>query len=314
MSDLIQDVYGLNVSPKNFEEQMQAILKLGKVYSTNDIPFLAKNNLNHTAFIVTFDDGYVDNYTQAIPILEKYAIPATFFITTQYINSLNEFWWDDLERILLNQSKLPQKLNLVLNENTYFYDLKDDCEYDFNKNPNWQVGKEFLPSKRHHILLDLIPLFRQLNHQNRQIILNQLYDWSDVPKIGRTENRKMSEQELVKISKSDLFMLGAHTKTHPVLSQLSLNEQRQEIEDSKKELEKIINTPVSQFAYPHGSSNLDYKTATVQLVKDALFQYAFSVSPQPITDFNNFFETPRFTVPNCKGNEFIRILKNSMLV
>ena len=58
--------------------------------------------------VVTFDDGYADNFHNAKPLLERYEIPATVFVTTGYLQDQREFWWDELERILLQPGTLPR--------------------------------------------------------------------------------------------------------------------------------------------------------------------------------------------------------------
>lgn len=82
VADLQYDPHQLAVTPDHFEEQMELLEE--KEYDVK----------------VTFDDGYEDNYTNALPILEKHGVNATFFITTSKIDSPTEFWWDDLDRIL----------------------------------------------------------------------------------------------------------------------------------------------------------------------------------------------------------------------
>jgi peptidoglycan/xylan/chitin deacetylase (PgdA/CDA1 family) len=65
--------------------------------------------------VVTFDDGYIDNYTFAYPILEELQIPATIFVTSGYIEKEREYWWDELERILFEPVELPETLKVSIN-------------------------------------------------------------------------------------------------------------------------------------------------------------------------------------------------------
>src|SRR5438876_506278 len=52
------------------------------------------------ATLVTFDDGYLDNFTQAAPILKRYRVPAIYFISTAALNQRELFWWDELAWII----------------------------------------------------------------------------------------------------------------------------------------------------------------------------------------------------------------------
>jgi len=72
---------------------------------------------------LSFDDGYADNLHTALPLLEKYELPATFFLTTGYMNQKREFWWDELERIVLHPASLPKQLTLEIGLQTYRWEL-----------------------------------------------------------------------------------------------------------------------------------------------------------------------------------------------
>src|SRR5262249_55203115 len=65
---------------------------------------------------ITFDDGYIDNLTQASPILCELALPATFFVTTDRLEAHYEYWWDALERLLAPGPDLPPALELTVTE------------------------------------------------------------------------------------------------------------------------------------------------------------------------------------------------------
>lgn len=87
----VNDYWQLCVSPENFEQQLQVILKYRERVS------------------ITFDDGYIDNYTTAKPLLEKYKLPATFFIATGGIDSGKEFWWDELQQLTPSKDQYLEK-------------------------------------------------------------------------------------------------------------------------------------------------------------------------------------------------------------
>lgn len=91
------DHWQLCVSPRHFEEQLQ-VLKRYKVIGLHELVSSVPRN----GVAISFDDGYIDNYTTAKPLLEKYSLPATFFITNNNIGKQAEFWWDELENIFSN--------------------------------------------------------------------------------------------------------------------------------------------------------------------------------------------------------------------
>lgn len=98
VNNLEHDKNLLAVTPDNFYEQM--------MYIKNNFPIVRFEedwkDVSDKAVCVTFDDGYMDNFTNALPILQQMGIPATIFLTTGNIDTCEEFWWDELERLLLD--------------------------------------------------------------------------------------------------------------------------------------------------------------------------------------------------------------------
>jgi peptidoglycan/xylan/chitin deacetylase (PgdA/CDA1 family) len=93
------DRWSLAVSPEAFERQLYALRRFFRPVSLTALldALVAGNARGCVA--VTFDDGYADNLLTAMPLLEKYAVPATFFISSDPVERGREFWWDDLERM-----------------------------------------------------------------------------------------------------------------------------------------------------------------------------------------------------------------------
>lgn len=95
--DLSDDPFQLAVSPDNFRNQLKYLKDNWPIIRLKDIP----SYRGEQAVAVSFDDGYADNLIYALPILEEFEVPATFFITSGYLDSNKEFWWDYLEGIAL---------------------------------------------------------------------------------------------------------------------------------------------------------------------------------------------------------------------
>lgn len=107
--DLSDDPFQLAVSPDNFRAQLRYLKNNWPITRLKDIsPYRGKLSV-----AISFDDGYADNLLYALPILEELEVPATFFITSGYLDSGNEFWWDFLERIApLSRYNTAEKLKL----------------------------------------------------------------------------------------------------------------------------------------------------------------------------------------------------------
>ena len=103
VKDLEVDTQMLAVSPNHFEKQIEYLKANYKILSLQElISCLNKKRIPNKSVVITFDDGYADNLHEAAPVLVKYNIPATIFISSGMIDSNLEFWWDSLEYIFLS--------------------------------------------------------------------------------------------------------------------------------------------------------------------------------------------------------------------
>lgn len=95
VASVSDDPHLLSVSPENFEKQLITLRDTFRIIRLADLVQKMKGGENiHGLAVITFDDGYIDNLTTALPILRKLNIPATFFITTGNIGSAEPFYWD----------------------------------------------------------------------------------------------------------------------------------------------------------------------------------------------------------------------------
>src|SRR3954469_24009177 len=110
VADLDADPWGLSVSPTHFEEHLRVLRSLGTVMSlTQLVDGLQQGRIPRRAVVVTFDDGYADNVEVALPLLEQHRVSSTVFLASGAIDRQREFWWDELERILLQPGRLPAR-------------------------------------------------------------------------------------------------------------------------------------------------------------------------------------------------------------
>ena len=109
------DPWLLKVSRKNFDDHMRhlqhryAVLSLGELCQALDA-----GRLPRRAVAVTFDDGYGDNLRNAKPILDRHRVPATVFVTSGYVGAGREFWWDELERVVLQAPQIPGRFTVTV--------------------------------------------------------------------------------------------------------------------------------------------------------------------------------------------------------
>lgn len=272
---------------------------------------LQSGRLPHRAVAITFDDGYADNLFNARPLLEHYDVPATIFVTTGHIGCKSEFWWDELDRLLLQPGRLPECLHVSVNGSAYQWHLGEAAHYSEDASrrySSWSMGENDDPSPRHTLYRSLYQLLRPLPDGERRSVLNGLVAWAGVEPVGRPTHRILSLDETVALAEGTMIDIGAHTVTHPVLSTLPATAQRAEIEGAKARLEEILGHLVTSLAYPYGSRS-DYTSETVTIVKKAGFTYACSNFAGVVRRGTDRFQLPRFVVRDWDGEEFARCLE-----
>jgi len=289
VADISPDTYGLTVSSEHFAEQMDVLRRSYlPMPLTGLISALRAGKLPRRAVAVTFDDGYHDNYCVAYPLLQMVDVPATVFVISGHVGSLSEFWWDDLERMLLLPERLPPGLSL---------DLDGRRHYWRTETPGDRV-------QAHGALYSLI---LQETAETRRMVLDSLLAWSGVDARGRPTHRAMTESELLQLVDGDLVDIGGHTITHPVLSRLSLGKQHLEISEGCRRLSEVIGRPVQSFAYPFGQPG-DWTSATAGLVQALGLCGAVTTIPGSIERGADPYRLRRWAVSDCGGDQFARAL------
>lgn len=282
------DPYGLCVAPRRFAQQLEILRDhANPIALPMLIQALGDGTLPPRAVAVTFDDGYADILTQAKPLLERYGIPATVFVTTGYLG--REYWWDELEQLLRPPSPLPERFSLAIGAKHFEWP-------DRNKNGDARTA----------LLLALCDWLRPLVDEERLQAMEQIRAClSPLPDSVSPDQRAMTPDELVELCAGGLVEIGSHSVTHPVLASMSPAKQRLELLDSKVRLEQIVGHPVTSFSYPNGSAS----EQTPALVREAGFSCACASHWDIARPGSDLFRLPRFWVPDAEGDQFFRWLK-----
>ena len=307
VAELEIDPWSLSVTPQNFGEHLEVLQKHYHSLSLLQlVEALKENKLPDRTVVITFDDGYADNLYNAKPLLEKYNIPATFFISTGSIGQNREFWWDELERLLLQPRKLPEQLSLNIDGNIYQWKLDQAVNYtekDYQRDRTCKAW-EAQPSSRLFFYYSIWQILRPLLEKERQRILDEILEWAVAEPTPRATYRSLLPKELSALAEGELVEIGAHTVTHPFLSAQSIALQQDEIKQSKIDLERMINRPVTSFSYPFGDRTLK----TIELTKTSGFNCACSTNPDIVWQQSNAFDLPRFAIEDWDGEEFAKQL------
>jgi peptidoglycan/xylan/chitin deacetylase (PgdA/CDA1 family) len=279
------------VTPENFAEHLHQLRK-GKhpMRLSELVQHLKDGSLPDKSIAITFDDGYADNLYAAKPLLEKYEIPATVFICTG--NMGKEFWWDELERLVLSSQADLRALYLRVGKAQF----TGDSLRGISKMDNPEAHRQFHRALYHFLL--------SLDVEDQNHAMGMIRRWSDESAPETSTPRAMTEEELLRLVDGGLIELGAHTRHHPMLPQLSLERQREEIQSSKKDLESLLGRNIAGFSYPNGRATVDAK----RLVREMGFAYACTSLHDVVRPGSDLYELTRFWQQDVDGEGFMKRL------
>lgn len=307
VSELQADPQMLCVRPQRFSTHLEVLRSRYEVVPLRELVHRRERGQPIDGLAaITFDDGYADNLLAARPLLERHGTPATVFVASSYVGRDAEFWWDELERVLLRPGQLPRSLHLELDGRVYQGDLDEDARYgesSYARDRVWNLHSPGTPTRRHALYRSLHRMLYLLDSPHREHLLEQLRVWAGLAREARATHRPLDEAQTLALARGDVVEVGAHTATHPVLSMLPVEQQKAEIELSKRQLEHILGRPVTTFAYPYGSLS-DYRSETVRVVAGLGFECACSTFAATVDGGYDRFQLPRFTVRDWTAEEF----------
>lgn len=294
------------MTPEHFAEQLSVLKNEMHPQPLQELIDPPRRGVARRLVGITFDDGYADNLSIAKPLLEQFGIPATVFVVSGHVGGQREFWWDELEKILLQPGNLPEVLCLTIRGKSYVWELEEASLYtqaSFEHSNSWRAMGQEDPGKRQFLYRVLYELLQPLGPTERREVVDTLFAWANLSPEPRPSHQSMTRDDLQKVEHDSLVEIGAHTVTHPVLSAVPVALQRHEIEQSKIDLEEICGRPITKFAYPHGARS-HYTPDTIAIVKRAGFLSACSAFGEFVQDDTDPFQVPRFAVPDLDGEGF----------
>jgi peptidoglycan/xylan/chitin deacetylase (PgdA/CDA1 family) len=259
------------------------------------------------AVAITFDDGYQDNLYTAKPLLERHDVPATVFITTGEAGRSTEFWWDELQRILLGAPKLPPRLTLDAPGLSLHVDFGSWAQFAGPSAEGWTVLDNSTPTLRHAALRAMYESLRDMHVAQQRAVLDQLRDWAEMDREVRPTHRALDAEEMIALQDGGLITIGAHTVNHPALNMQPGHVQREEVSRSKSDLESILGREVAGFAYPYGL----YTRESVDAVRSAGFSFGCACWGHTVRRSSGRFELPRIDAPDGDGDALARLLEDA---
>jgi peptidoglycan/xylan/chitin deacetylase (PgdA/CDA1 family) len=234
--------------------------------------------LLHNCCHITFDDGDRSFYTIVYPLIKKFQLPVSIYVSPKIVKTGENFWFQEIR----NYNK--EVLRTVIN---------NKCPYLKSINPKIPISAIF-----------------------KSLQLTQIWEIIDeyrsIMKIDAEKRMNMSESELKEVYNSGLVAIGAHTQNHPILANETETTAQYEIQSSILELSEILADPVKYFAYPNGIPQIDFGEREMNFLKAMNIKLALSTENKSFSIIDNPLNIPRNGI--SKGNKsflFIKLLLGS---
>jgi peptidoglycan/xylan/chitin deacetylase (PgdA/CDA1 family) len=245
---------------------------------------LKQHKLPPRAAVITFDDGYADNRTIALPILQQHGLTATFFIATGFLDG-GRMWNDTV----IESVRLCQKDSLDLTP--------------------LELGRHNIAttSAKRNAIQSIIGKIKYLPVAERVKLSDEI---AKVAGARLPDNLMMTSAQLIEMRAAGM-QIGAHTVSHPILASIAPEQAREEISASKNSLEQLLGKKITLFAYPNGKPGVDYKPEHAALVRELGFDAAVSTAWGAASSSADVYQLPRFTPWDKSRLRFgVRLLRN----
>jgi len=228
--------------------------------------------------LITFDDGYIDNYSVAFPLLKKHNTPAAFYIATDYLDEPHIPWWDEIAWLIRHSKVSSIKLN------------------------SWDKPIDISTGSIAHKVRAVLKLIKLDQERSMTDKIDELLKVCQCTMPDELRNTPLffNWQQAKEMSDNGMH-IGSHTLSHTILSHLPDKEQSREIKQSKSRIEYFLTKDVTSIAYPVGGRKAFTET-TQLLAKAAGYKLAFSFIPGVIYSFeqSNRYQLRRLPVDeNC---------------
>ena len=274
----------ITISPENFRSQM-AYLAHGPYKPVSLMRFVrhvrGEETLEGDCVVVTFDDGYRDNYANAFPILEGLGVPATVFLTTGALDTQEPLWWDKVVIALRAMDGPPAPM-------TALHARIPATTWERIRAAAGRADASAEPA-----MADLLAELKRLDPGRRDAIVDAL--WAMAP--AKVDDLMMT-WDMARAMRGSLIEFGAHTVTHPIMSQLDTDRARVELRDAKARIEAELGEEIVTFAYPNGKA-ADFTEQTVGLLTECGYQMALTTEKGVNDRDTDPFRVRRYSISNA---------------
>jgi len=263
----------ISATPDSFHAQINWLCNHTRILTLEELINRIQNGSlgREPAVLVTFDDGYCDNFDLAVPILAERNVPATFFIPTAFLETPHLPWWDEVAYVIKRTLVCRFPLERSLEEKT------SPLEIDLQTMP------------RTTAIMTIIRAMLDETVDDKRRFLDQLAARAEVAVDEESLGRSlfMSWDQVRQLPEMGAgFTIGSHSHSHPNLARLDDDSQRRELTESKQILETRVGCEIKAFAYPYGWPGT-YTKGTKAIVTEAGYCLAFA-SHEGVTRAESF--------------------------
>ena len=251
--DCVQD--GMFVDPETFDEHIRFLKKHFRIVPIRELTFAANKNGDHRPLcVLTFDDGWIDFYENAYPVLKSHSVPATVFLATDFIETGRRMWPDRVSRLYQERNVSQAKRARQGDSSDPIVNRLEEIKGTIRQQSETAIGL-----LKNHRLVRIERVISELSDR-----------WGC---DDRAQDRDfLSWREVREMQSSGLVSFGSHTAGHQILTTLSGEEIERELVESRNALirEGVADPSCMPFCYPNG----DYDDKIVRMVADAGYRLA----------------------------------------
>ncbi|MDP7592872.1 MAG: polysaccharide deacetylase family protein [Litorilituus sp.] len=235
----------------------------------------SSTKFNHKFAIITFDDGYIDNYQLAYPLLKSHQTPAVFFIATDFIDKDILPWWDEIAYLVKTSNQKTIQL------------------------PGWSKAITISSSTMSHSIKEVLHTIKLDAAQSMPEKITMLKRALKIDEHYQTPHENLFVSwDMLREMKNNGMSIGSQSCSHQIMSHLPQSKQRDEAHLSKQRIQQELAESISSFAYPVGGKNA-FSLTTEKILCDTGYAFGFSFIPGINRMINsNKYRLKRFSIDN----------------
>ncbi len=271
--EMLYSIHGMTITPAVLEAQLNFLRKRFKILSAGRLQELLEKGmpLPRRSVLIAFDDGWRDNYINALPILKAAGVPAIIFITVGLVETGDMVWFNKAIMIFKSGKMEPGKIMSI---------VRSIC-----KDPA-------LPAELPEDIVGFVDMLKPYNIKVINEVLDRLFKESCLENNGYANYRNILSWDEIAEMKLAGIEFGSHGMSHGILPLLGSEDIKWELAESKRIMEDKLGITIDAFAYPNG----DYNPEIIDITREAGYKCAFGTEIGAKDAYKNRFTLPRMGI------------------